>query len=77
MLYPIFPNIFGHLFQLKAVDDGPGAPLLTISGRDRGEGKQELEVIHRIHGQTQYLSKIPMKPMKGRWLQVNISLVLV
>lgn len=67
-----FSKNFGHLFQLKAVDDGPGAPLLTISGRDRGKGKQELEVIHRIHGKTQFLSQIPLKPMKGRWLQVKV-----
>lgn len=67
-----FSKNFAHLFQLKAVDDGPGAPILTISGRDRAQGKEELEVIHRIHGKTQYLAKTPLTEMKGRWLQVKV-----
>lgn len=60
---------FGHFFQLKAVDGGEGAPILTISGRDnKGEW---LEVIHRIHGETAKLKKVPLAPFKGRWLQID------
>lgn len=60
---------FAHFFQLKAVDGGEGAPILTISGRDnKGEW---LEVIHRIHGETAKLKKIPLRPFKGRWLQID------
>ncbi len=61
---------FGHFFQLKAVDDGPGAPILTISGRDRNG--EWLEVIHRIHGKTDYLAKVPLGSLKGKWLEVNM-----
>lgn len=60
----------GHFFQLKAVDGGPGAPILTLSGRNK-DGEW-LEVIHRIHGQKDKLKIIPLKPLKGKWLQVNL-----
>lgn len=60
---------FAHFFQLKAVDGGVGAPILTLSGRDRrGEW---LEVIHRIHGKTEKLKEVPLAPFKGRWLQID------
>lgn len=60
---------FGHFFQLKAVDDGPGSPLLTISGRDkRGE---RLEVIHTNNAKLTLLKKVPLLPLKGKWLQVS------
>lgn len=59
---------FGHFFQLKAVDDGPGYPILTISGRDkRGEW---LEVIHTLKKLT-LLKKVPLAPLKGKWLEVK------
>lgn len=60
---------FGHFFQLKAVDGGVGTPILTISGRDK-EGEW-LEVIHTIHDKKTVLTKVPLKAIKGRWLQVN------
>lgn len=60
---------FSHFFQLKAVDDGPGSPILTISGRDkRGEW---LEVIHTIHNKLTLLKKVPLAPLKGKWLEVK------
>lgn len=60
---------FGHFFQLKAVDGGPGAPILTISARDK-QGEW-LEIIHRIHGKSDKLKRVPLAPFKGRWLQIN------
>ena len=61
---------FGHFFQLKAVDGGIGAPILTLSGRDKNG--EWLEVIHRIHGKTNLLTKIPLKPLKGKWLDISL-----
>ncbi|MEI6897260.1 MAG: hypothetical protein V5786_07230 [Psychromonas sp.] len=61
---------FGHFFQLKAVDGGPGAPILTLSGRNKNG--QWLEVIHRIHGKTTFLKRIPLEPLKGKWLQSTL-----
>lgn len=61
---------FGHFFQLKAVDGGPGAPILTLSGRNKNG--EWLEVIHRIHGKSNKIKVIPLKPLKGKWLQVNL-----
>ena len=61
---------FGHFFQLKAVDNGPGAPILTISGRDKGG--EWLEVIHRIHGNTNKLATVDLEPIKGKWLDVKV-----
>lgn len=61
---------FGHFFQLKAVDGGPGAPILTLSGRNKSG--EWLEVIHRIHGESNKIKVIPLKPLKGKWLQVNV-----
>ena len=60
---------FGHFFQLKAVDGGPGSPILTLSGRDNNG--EWLEVIHRIHGQSDKIKRVPLAPIKGRWLQID------
>lgn len=64
-----FSKNFGHVFQLKSVDGGPGQPILTISGRNKkGEW---LQVIHSIHGKLTLLKRVPLIPLKGKWLQVT------
>lgn len=63
-----FSKNFGHIFQLKAVDDGPGYPVLTLTGRNKGG--EWLQVLHTMDKLT-LLKQVPLIPLKGKWLQVS------
>lgn len=61
---------FSHWFQLKAVDGGVGAPILTFTGRQKGDNNY-FEIRHQIHEAKQVLVRKSLEDFVGEWLLVT------